>query len=111
MDNVVAYQTVLAIIWFLIGFGLGFAVLRFWKLLLVVVIIAVLLPFILGLAGAVTPFTPQEDFLKQQLFERIKSAVNIAKDPAIPETRYKKMLQKLPFFLVLQMFEEVRQQA
>ena len=60
MDNVVAYQTVLAIIWFLIGFGLGFAVLRFWKLLLVVVIIAVLLPFILGLAGMRTPFTPQD---------------------------------------------------
>ena len=39
---------------------MGFAVLRFWKLLLVVVIIAVLLPFILGLAGMRTPFTPQD---------------------------------------------------
>jgi hypothetical protein len=37
MDSIVTYQTVLAIIWFLIGFGLGFAVLRFWKLLLAVV--------------------------------------------------------------------------
>jgi uncharacterized membrane protein (Fun14 family) len=60
MDSIVTYQTVLAIIWFLIGFGLGFAVLRFWKLLLAVVIIAVLLPFILGLAGMRTPFTSQD---------------------------------------------------
>jgi len=60
MDSVASVQTVLAIVWFLIGFGLGFAALRFWKLLLAVVIIAVLLPFALGLAGLRTPFTPQD---------------------------------------------------
>ncbi len=60
MESVLTTQTVLAIIWFFIGFGLGFAVLRFWKVLLVLVIIAVLLPFVLGLAGLRTPFTPQD---------------------------------------------------
>ena len=64
-----------------------------------------------SLFRAVTPFTPREDFLKQQLFERIKSAVNIAKDPSIPDTPFRRILQKLPVYLVLQMFEEARQQA
>ncbi len=64
-----------------------------------------------SLFRAVTPFTPREDFLKQQLFERIRSAINIAKDPSIPDTPYRRILQKLPVYLVLQMFEEARQQA
>jgi len=50
-------QLVLAVIWFFIGFGAGYAVTRFWKILLVVLILALLTPFIfnlLGLSGAIT---------------------------------------------------------
>ncbi len=50
----------MAIIWFFIGFGAGFTVPRLWKLLLGVIVVAVLLPIVINLAGLTSPFTSED---------------------------------------------------
>ncbi|MEM0350092.1 MAG: polyprenyl synthetase family protein [Candidatus Caldarchaeum sp.] len=55
---------------------------------------------------AVTPYTPQEEFMKRQIVERIRSAVNLATDDRIPENPYKGLLRKLPWMFVKQMLRE-----
>ncbi len=60
MNLQIDQSTVLAIIWFFIGFGAGLALLRFWKVLILVVVLAVLLPFIISLAGVSSPLTPEQ---------------------------------------------------
>lgn len=60
MDFRLDQSTVLAIIWFFIGFGTGLALLRFWKILLVIVIVAVLAPFIISLAGLNVPISSEQ---------------------------------------------------
>lgn len=49
---------ILSLIWFFIGFGAGLALLRFWNILIVTAVIAVLLPIIIDLTGFSTPLTP-----------------------------------------------------
>ena len=60
MVEVSASQLTLAIIWFFIGFGAGFFILRLWLYILVGIILAFLLPFILPLLGVSSPFTPEQ---------------------------------------------------
>ncbi|MEM0440600.1 MAG: hypothetical protein QXF45_03505 [Candidatus Caldarchaeum sp.] len=60
MEPPINESTILVIIWFFIGFGVGVALLKFWKVLLVVVLVAVLLPIIVSLFGMTTPFTPEQ---------------------------------------------------
>lgn len=55
---------------------------------------------------AVTPYTPQEEFMKRQIIERIRSAVNLARDDRIPENPYKGLLKELPWMFVKQMLRE-----
>jgi len=50
-------QLVLAVIWFFIGFGAGFFILRLWLYILIGIIIAFLIPFILPLIGIQSPIT------------------------------------------------------
>ncbi|MEM2237656.1 MAG: hypothetical protein QXR26_08805 [Candidatus Caldarchaeum sp.] len=60
MDLRLDAQTVLAVVWFFIGFGAGVAVIRFWKILLAVVVIAVLLPIVISIAGLRSPLTSED---------------------------------------------------
>ncbi|MCS6784829.1 MAG: hypothetical protein RMI43_03735 [Candidatus Caldarchaeum sp.] len=60
MEFRIDQTTILTVIWFFIGFGAGFALLRFWKILVVVVLVAVLLPFAVSLAGVSAPFTSEQ---------------------------------------------------
>lgn len=57
---------------------------------------------------AVAPTNPGEEFLKRQMVEKLRSAIDLASDPAIPETPYKQLLQHLPIYFVRQMFGEAR---
>ncbi|MEM1942820.1 MAG: hypothetical protein QXO30_03645 [Candidatus Caldarchaeum sp.] len=43
--------TILAILWFLLGFGAGYVAIKLWKVLLVVIVVALLAPIILGMLG------------------------------------------------------------
>ncbi|MCS7110382.1 MAG: hypothetical protein NZ956_02800 [Candidatus Caldarchaeum sp.] len=60
MDFRIDQTLILTVIWFFIGFGAGLALLRFWKILIVVVLVAVLFPFVVSLAGVSAPFTPEQ---------------------------------------------------
>ncbi len=60
MNLQIDQSTVLAVIWFFIGFGAGLALMRFWKVLIVVVVLAVLLPFIVSLAGVSSPISSEQ---------------------------------------------------
>ncbi len=53
-------QLILAVVWFFIGFGAGFFILRLWLYILAALIIAFLMPFILPLLGIQTPFTTEQ---------------------------------------------------
>ena len=53
-------QIILAVIWFFIGFGAGFFILRLWLYILIAIILAFLIPFILPLLGLQTPFTTEQ---------------------------------------------------
>ncbi|MCS7129074.1 MAG: polyprenyl synthetase family protein [Candidatus Caldarchaeum sp.] len=61
-----------------------------------------------GVFRAVAPTNPGEEFLKRQMVEKLRSAIDLASDPAIPETPYKQLLQHLPIYFVRQMFGEAR---
>ncbi|MEM1975972.1 MAG: hypothetical protein QW074_07805 [Candidatus Caldarchaeum sp.] len=50
-------ETLLAVMWFLIGLGTGLALLRFWKLILASFIIALLAPVVLPMLGVSLPFS------------------------------------------------------
>jgi uncharacterized membrane protein (Fun14 family) len=52
-------ETILAIVWFFIGFGAGLALLRLWKIVLIALVAAFLAPLILGLMGISLPVTPE----------------------------------------------------
>ncbi|MEM1945853.1 MAG: hypothetical protein QW614_01245 [Candidatus Caldarchaeum sp.] len=52
-------QMVLAVIWFFIGFGAGYTVIRLWKVLIAAIAIAVLLPIILSITGMSLPITSE----------------------------------------------------
>jgi len=53
-------QLVLAVIWFFIGFGVGFFILRLWVYILVALILAILVPIILPMLGLPQLFTTSE---------------------------------------------------
>ncbi len=55
----VGRETVAAIIWFMIGFGAGLAILSFWKYILAATIAAVILPVVLAIIGLPLPITPE----------------------------------------------------
>ncbi|MDW8083612.1 MAG: polyprenyl synthetase family protein [Candidatus Caldarchaeum sp.] len=64
-----------------------------------------------GLIRAVAPRIPDEDFLKRQIVERLSSAVLLAKDPLIPESPYKTVLQLLPRMFVNRMIAEAHRRV
>ncbi|MEM0441419.1 MAG: polyprenyl synthetase family protein [Candidatus Caldarchaeum sp.] len=61
-----------------------------------------------GLLRAVTPSLPDEEFLKEQIVERFKSSVGIAKDSLIPESPYKQVLTVLPKLFLEKMMAEAK---
>ncbi|MEM4183697.1 MAG: polyprenyl synthetase family protein [Candidatus Caldarchaeum sp.] len=61
-----------------------------------------------GLLRAVTPSLPDEEFLKEQIVERLKSSVGIAKDSLIPESPYKQVLTVLPKLFLEKMMAEAK---
>lgn len=53
-------EAVAAVIWLMIGFGAGLAVVRLWKYVLISLVVAFLAPFILSFfVGFSLPFTPE----------------------------------------------------
>lgn len=60
MDIGLDQTLVLNLIWFFIGFGAGLALLKFWKVVVAVVLVAVFLPFVVSLAGISAPFTSDQ---------------------------------------------------
>lgn len=53
-------EAVAAVIWFMIGFGAGLAVVRLWKYVMIALVIAFLAPFILSVfVGFSLSFTPE----------------------------------------------------
>ncbi|MEM4287377.1 MAG: polyprenyl synthetase family protein [Candidatus Caldarchaeum sp.] len=60
---------------------------------------------------AVAPVTPDEDFLKRQMVERLRSAVRIARELKAAQTPYKELLQHLPMYFVKQMISEAGRQV
>lgn len=64
-----------------------------------------------GLIRAVAPNTPDEDFLKKQIVDKLKSATLLARDSRIPDSPYKTLLQILPRLFVNYMLEEARRRV
>ena len=58
-DVLTSRETILAIMWFFIGFGAGLALLRLWKIILIALVAAFLAPLILGAIGLSLPLTPE----------------------------------------------------
>ncbi|MEM2485625.1 MAG: hypothetical protein QXK69_12945 [Candidatus Caldarchaeum sp.] len=59
-DLLAGRETIAAVIWFMIGFGAGLAVVRLWKYVLIALVTAFLAPFVLSaFFGASLPFTPE----------------------------------------------------
>ncbi|MCX8201909.1 MAG: polyprenyl synthetase family protein [Candidatus Caldarchaeum sp.] len=64
-----------------------------------------------GLIRAVAPRIPDEQFLKKQIVERLRSATSLAEDPRVPESPYKTLLRLLPRLFVAQMMDEARRRV
>lgn len=54
-------ETLLSVTWFLIGFGAGLALLRFWKLVLASFVVVLLAPVVLPALGISLPFSITPD--------------------------------------------------
>jgi uncharacterized membrane protein YvlD (DUF360 family) len=59
MEPALTRETIIAVIWFMIGFGAGFFILSFWKYFIAAIVIAIALPIVLPLFGLSIPMTPE----------------------------------------------------
>jgi uncharacterized membrane protein YvlD (DUF360 family) len=59
MEPALTRETIIAVIWFMIGFGAGLFILSFWKYFIAAVVIAIALPIVLPLFGLSIPITPE----------------------------------------------------
>lgn len=60
---------------------------------------------------AVAPISPDEDFLKKQMVEKLRSTVRIIRELRSAENPYKHLLQQLPVYFVQQMLREASRQV
>jgi len=63
-----------------------------------------------SLFRAIRPSLSREDFLRKKIIERLRSAVELAENPIIPDGLYKTVLKNLPMYFVRQMLEEASRQ-
>jgi fumarate reductase subunit D len=59
MEPALTRETIIAVIWFMIGFGAGLFILSFWKYFIAAIVIAIALPIVLPLFGLSIPMTPE----------------------------------------------------
>jgi hypothetical protein len=59
MEPALTRETIIAVIWFMIGFGAGLFILSFWKYFIAAIVIAIALPIVLPLFGLSIPITPE----------------------------------------------------
>ncbi len=59
MEATLTRETIIAVVWFMIGFGAGLFILSFWKYFIAAVVIAIALPIVLPLFGLSIPVTPE----------------------------------------------------
>jgi fumarate reductase subunit D len=59
MEAALTRETIIAVIWFMLGFGAGLFILSFWKYFIAAIVVAITLPIVLPLIGLNIPLTPE----------------------------------------------------
>jgi hypothetical protein len=59
MELALTRDMIIAVLWFMIGFGAGLFILSLWKYIIIGVVVAIIAPIILAVLGLNIPLTPE----------------------------------------------------